>query len=81
MYKSLSPLKFVPSFWENEYNMEFDFIQDSNGAVVLIKVKYNDTEEEITFSIDNDQELQQGADWLCGKGYAERLIRRLSGKN
>ena len=61
--------------------MDFDFIQDPNGAVVLIKVKYNDTEEEITFSIDNDQELQQGADRLCGKGYAERLVRRLSGKN
>tara|TARA_R100000030_G_scaffold58753_1_gene44139 strand:+ start:1052 stop:1297 length:246 start_codon:yes stop_codon:yes gene_type:complete len=81
MFKSLLPLSPVPSFWANEYNVDFDFIQDPNGAVILIKVRYNDTEEEITFSIDNDQELQQGADLLCGEGYAERLLGRLSGKN
>tara|TARA_E500000318_G_scaffold68947_1_gene63828 strand:+ start:699 stop:944 length:246 start_codon:yes stop_codon:yes gene_type:complete len=81
MFKFLLPVNLVPTLWTNEYNVDFDFIQDPNGALILIKVKYNDTEEEITFSIDNDQELQQGADLLCGEGYAERLIGRLSGKN
>ena len=81
MYKSLLPVRVVPSMWVNEYNVDFDFFQDPQGAVILIKVKYNDTEEEITFSINNDQELQRGADLLCGKGYAKCLVRRLSGKN
>jgi hypothetical protein len=69
----LSNNKAFPIFWENKYGVEFDIIQDENCAAIMIIVRnYGEEEETIAFSIDDDKDLQRGADLLCGEGYAKR---------
>ncbi len=63
-------IKPVISLWTNEYGYDIDIIQDPYG--VCLEITINDGREEITYSISNDKDLQQGAYELCEGRYAKR---------
>ncbi len=56
-------IKPVISLWTNEYGYDIDIIQDPYG--VCLEITINDGREEITYSISNDKDLQQGANNFC----------------
>lgn len=63
-YKSTTDeIKPVISLWTNEYGYDIDIIQDPYG--VCLEITINDGREEITYSISDDEDLQQGARRIC----------------
>lgn len=71
--------KEVYTFWTDMYGVEYDIIQDPYGIVVEIII--TDEGEEITYSIDDDKELQQGAEYFYPERYAKCYRGRLSEAN
>lgn len=72
-------IKPVISLWTNEYGVEIDIVQDPYG--ICLEITINDGKKEITYSISDDQELQQGAYGVCEEGHAKCERERLSRKN
>lgn len=62
-------IKPVISLWTNEYGYDIDIIQDPYG--VCLEITINDGREEITYSISNDKDLQQGAGNFCERRNAK----------
>ena len=63
-------IKPVISLWTTNYGLDIDIVQDPYG--VCLEITINDGREEITYSISDDQDLQQGAYGVREEGHAER---------
>ena len=68
MFKSLSASKEIYTAFQDRYN-DYHFVQDTHGIVLEITI--DNGREEITYSISDDEELQQGADHFCKRGDAQ----------
>lgn len=55
--------RIVISLWTTDYGLDIDIVQDPYGECLEITI--NDGREEITYSISDDEELQQGAGYFC----------------
>lgn len=62
MFKSLSASKEIYTAFQDRYN-DYHFVQDTYGIVLEITI--DNGREEITYSISDDEELQQGAGYFC----------------
>lgn len=70
----------VYSTWETSDGLICEFAQSPHGILLEIAI-YGESGEEITFSIYDDEELQQGAEGLCSEGDAQCVFEGLSGPN
>ncbi len=61
-------IKPIITLWTNEYNVDFDIVQDPHG--ICLEITVNDGRQQTTYCITDDEELQQGARYFCAEGNA-----------